>query len=72
MIRLSSAFVLALLVAGVTYLLGHLVFLNRRGGMVVGAIIERDCRNGGAPIGRTKIVVTPEAELVLWPRARPQ
>ena len=39
MIGLSSAFVLALLVAEVSYLLGHLVFLYGRGGIVVGAII---------------------------------
>ncbi len=33
--------------------------------------MESDCRNGGAPISRTKIVVTPGAELVLWPAGAP-
>jgi hypothetical protein len=39
MIGSSSAFTLALLVAGVSYLLGHLVVLYGRGGIVAGAII---------------------------------
>jgi hypothetical protein len=39
MIGSSSAFTLFLLVAGVSYLLGHPVFLYAWGGIVAGAII---------------------------------